>query len=91
VTTLHARIRCARLVKWRKVDNPDVIDQRGARGGFGFTEAQETWSATFRRAGQPYENAQLVLYTGGVNTACGAASPPSARSTAPATSASTST
>jgi predicted metalloprotease len=29
---------------------------------------------TFRRDGQPYENAQLVFYTGGVNTACGAAS-----------------
>lgn len=39
-----------------------------------FTDAQETWSATFRRDGQPYQNAQLVFYTGGVNTACGAAS-----------------
>jgi uncharacterized protein len=137
-------------LRWRKVDNPDVIDQRGARGGAGgmpfpmpggrggaaagglgliavlvvvllqtcgggggaafnlptgfdttaqapgqptgipasedpdrdlrdfsayvFTDAQETWSATFRRDGQPYENAQLVFYTGGVNTACGGAS-----------------
>lgn len=39
-----------------------------------FTDTQETWSVTFRRDGQPYENAQLVFYTGGVNTACGAAS-----------------
>jgi uncharacterized protein len=136
-------------LRWRKVDNPDVIDQRGARGGTGgmpfpmpggrggaaagglgligvlivvllqtcggggaafnlpagfdataqapgqptgipagedpdadlrdfssyvFTDTQETWSATFRRDGQAFHNAQLVLYTGGVNTACGAAS-----------------
>jgi predicted metalloprotease len=39
-----------------------------------FTDAQETWTATFQRDGQPYENAQLVYYTGGVNTACGGAS-----------------
>jgi predicted metalloprotease len=137
-------------VRWRRVKNPDVIDQRGAGGGMGgmpfpmpggrggaaagglgwiavllvvllqtcaggggaafnlpagfdgkiqapgqptgipasedadrdlrdfstyvFTDAQETWSATFQRDGQPYENAQLVYYTGGVNTACGGAS-----------------
>ena len=137
-------------MRWRKVKNPDVIDQRGAGGGMGglpfpmpggrggaaagglgligvlivvllqtcgggsgatfnlpagfdttaqapgqatgipasedpdrdlkdfssyvFTDTQETWSGTFQRDGQPYENAQLVFYTGGVNTACGGAS-----------------
>jgi predicted metalloprotease len=39
-----------------------------------FTDTQETWSTTFRRDGQPYENAQMVFYSGGVNTACGGAS-----------------
>ena len=39
-----------------------------------FTDAQETWQATFRRAGQQYENAQLVLFRGGVDTGCGSAS-----------------
>jgi uncharacterized protein len=123
-------------MRWRRVDNPDVIDARGARGGaarigggvgllgvvlylalqllgggeafevdpgFGggiqapgqqagippsedperdlkdfstyvFTDAQQTWEQTFRRDGQPYEDAKLVLYRGGVDTACGSAS-----------------
>jgi uncharacterized protein len=39
-----------------------------------FTDAQKTWQQTFKRAGQPYENARLVLYRDGVSTACGAAS-----------------
>src|SRR5215217_1001730 len=39
-----------------------------------FTDAQRTWEQMFRRAGQPYEHARLVLYRGGVRTACGAAS-----------------
>jgi uncharacterized protein len=39
-----------------------------------FTDAQKTWEQTFKRAGQPYEHARLVLYRGGVNTACGSAS-----------------
>jgi predicted metalloprotease len=39
-----------------------------------FTVAQKTWEQTFRRAGQPYEHARLVLYRDGVRTACGAAS-----------------
>jgi uncharacterized protein len=135
-------------VRWRRVDNPDVIDQRARGGGGGFplpipmgrggavggglgliavlvviglqmcsgggssfnlgpafevnaeapgqptgipagedpeselagfseyvfTDAQDTWNATFQRAGQQYDNAQMVLYRGGVNTACGSAS-----------------
>jgi predicted metalloprotease len=132
-------------VRWRRVDNPDVIDQRGRGGGgfplpiptgrggavggglglvvllvvlglqmcagggssfnlgpafevdaqapgqpaglpsaeeteaegisrYVFTDAQNTWDATFQRAGQQYDNAQMVLYSGGVNTACGSAS-----------------
>ena len=39
-----------------------------------FTDAQKTWQQIFKRAGQPYENARLVLYRDGVNTACGSAS-----------------
>ena len=39
-----------------------------------FTDAQKTWEEIFRRAGQPYERARLVLYRDGVNTACGSAS-----------------
>jgi predicted metalloprotease len=122
-------------VRWRRVDNPDVIDRRGSAGGaariggglgltgvviylalqllgggeafpvdpgFGgdveapgqpagippsedperdlrdfsayvFTDAQKTWEETFRRDGREYENAQLVLYRSGVDTACGSA------------------
>ena len=39
-----------------------------------FTDVQKTWEQTFKRAGQPYERARLVLYRDGVQTACGAAS-----------------
>ena len=39
-----------------------------------FTRVQDTWADTFRRAGEPYERSQLVLYRGGVNTGCGSAS-----------------
>jgi hypothetical protein len=39
-----------------------------------FTSAQDTWHATFERAGKPYENAKLVLYSGAVTTGCGSAS-----------------
>ena len=39
-----------------------------------FTDAQKTWEQIFQRAGQPYENARLVLYRDGVRTGCGAAS-----------------
>jgi predicted metalloprotease len=39
-----------------------------------FTDAQKMWEQTFRRAGQPYGHARLVLYRNGVRTACGAAS-----------------
>jgi hypothetical protein len=41
---------------------------------FVFTRVQDTWADTFRRAGEPYERSQLVLYRGGVNTGCGSAS-----------------
>jgi predicted metalloprotease len=134
-------------VRWRRVDSPDVIDQRGrggarsgglpiplgrAGGGLGllavivvlalqvlgggsgggaafdvpagfddavqapagqaipasqdpdrdlrdfsayvFTTAQQTWEQMFRRGVQPYERAQLVLFSGGVDTGCGSAS-----------------
>ena len=56
-----------------------------------FTDTQETWSVTFRRDGQPYENAQLVFYTGGSTPPAVPPARPLAPSTAPATSASTST
>src|SRR5215210_9463673 len=39
-----------------------------------FTDVQNTWQQTFKRAGQPYEHARMVLYRGGVQTACGSAS-----------------
>ena len=130
-------------MRWKRVDNPDVIDQRGGGGRLGgapvrvggglglvgvllvlalnllggggsgtafdvpgafgdgvqapqagrplpasqdpdkdlkdfsafvFTDVQKTWEATFRRAGEPYEHAQLVLYSQAVRTGCGSAS-----------------
>jgi uncharacterized protein len=39
-----------------------------------FTDAQKMWEQRFKSAGQPYEHARLVLYRGGVQTACGSAS-----------------
>jgi predicted metalloprotease len=39
-----------------------------------FTNAQETWEATFAQQGSPYERAKLVLYRDAVSTGCGAAS-----------------
>ncbi len=39
-----------------------------------FTDAQGMWEDTFRRSGDRYEHAKLVLFREGVDTACGAAS-----------------
>jgi uncharacterized protein len=39
-----------------------------------FTTAQRTWQDVFRRAGEPYRRAKLVLYGGAVDTGCGSAS-----------------
>jgi uncharacterized protein len=39
-----------------------------------FTNAQETWEATFSQEGRPYERAKLVLYRDAVSTGCGSAS-----------------
>jgi predicted metalloprotease len=39
-----------------------------------FNNAQRTWESAFRQQGSPYERAKLVLYRGGVSTACGSAS-----------------
>ena len=40
-----------------------------------FVDAQRTWSSTFREDGEAYEDAQLVLFSGGVQTdGCGSAS-----------------
>jgi predicted metalloprotease len=39
-----------------------------------FTNAQETWEATFAQEGRPYERAKLVLYRDAVETGCGSAS-----------------
>jgi uncharacterized protein len=40
-----------------------------------FVDAQETWAATFRESGQPYDSAQMVVYRDQVSTGgCGAAS-----------------
>ncbi len=39
-----------------------------------FEDVQETWRAVFKADGQPYDNAQLVLYSGAVSTdGCGSA------------------
>ena len=38
-----------------------------------FERTQQTWERTFRDQGRPYEHAKLVLYSGGVQTACGSA------------------
>ncbi len=38
-----------------------------------FSSAQRTWEEIFEAQGRPYERAKLVLYSGGVNTACGSA------------------
>lgn len=39
-----------------------------------FTNTQRTWEKTFAAQGKPYRHAQLVLYSGAVNTGCGGAS-----------------
>jgi uncharacterized protein len=39
-----------------------------------FSEAQDTWTATFRRSNLTYDRAQLVLYRDAVSTGCGSAS-----------------
>jgi uncharacterized protein len=36
-----------------------------------FTNAQKTWRATLTGAGQSYDSAKLVLYSGGIGTGCG--------------------
>src|ERR687894_728313 len=35
---------------------------------------QDTWEEIFQRSGRQYQRAKLVLYRGGVSTACGSAS-----------------
>ena len=39
-----------------------------------FSDAQDTWQTTFKRSGEAYERAQLVLYRNAVSTGCGDAS-----------------
>ncbi len=39
-----------------------------------FTNTLDTWTKIFREQGSPFERAKLVLYRGGVSTACGDAS-----------------
>ena len=42
--------------------------------GFVFTDAQKTWDGSFDEQGDPYDNAQLVLFRNSVNTGgCGSA------------------
>jgi len=38
-----------------------------------FDDAQGSWQQTFDRGGQPYREAKLVLFSGGVSTGCGSA------------------
>ncbi len=39
-----------------------------------FEDTQKTWSQIFRSSGDPYSNAQLVLYSNAIQTGCGSAS-----------------
>jgi predicted metalloprotease len=39
-----------------------------------FNNVQDTWERTFEQQNRPYRRAELVLYTRGVDTACGSAS-----------------
>lgn len=39
--------------------------------GFVLDDAQKTWREAFAKAGKPYRNAKLVLYTDATRTACG--------------------
>jgi uncharacterized protein len=39
-----------------------------------FTNVQRSWEKTFAAEGKPYRHAELVLYSGAVNTGCGGAS-----------------
>src|SRR6476619_502380 len=42
--------------------------------GFVFEDVQRTWAGTFKDAGRPYDHAELVLYSGGIQTGgCGSA------------------
>jgi predicted metalloprotease len=38
-----------------------------------FNNVQDTWQQTFKKQNRPYHRAELVLYTGGVDTGCGSA------------------
>src|SRR4051794_22749035 len=38
-----------------------------------FSNTQRTWQQAFEQQGKSYERAKLVLYSGGVRTACGSA------------------
>ena len=38
-----------------------------------FSSANDTWEEVFRKEGSPYQRSKLVLYRGGVSTACGSA------------------
>ena len=41
---------------------------------FVIRDVQDSWATSFAAAGKPYERTTLVLFNGGVNTGCGAAS-----------------
>ncbi len=56
---------------------PEEDPQRELRdfSEYVFVDAQETWKAIFKKGGKPYDEAKLVLYSGGVSTGgCGSAS-----------------
>jgi len=42
--------------------------------GYVQTDANDLWADTFQRSGQQYQDARLVLFTGGTQTGCGSAS-----------------
>ncbi len=54
-------------------------------------ETEDTWTGIFKSQGLTYENPKLVLFSGQIRSACGAASSSAGPSIVPATTRSTST
>jgi predicted metalloprotease len=54
-------------------EGPDPDSELRDFVAFVVNDVQTSWDEAFRRAGRDYEVTTLVLFTGGVNTACGGA------------------
>lgn len=70
---------------------PAPTDETGRFVSVVLASTEDVWSEIFRQSGRAYQPPKLVLYSGRIDTACGLAPPRRAPSTAPATSACTST